>query len=136
MDKLLNHIIVSLCAEKGYSHLFKAGVVLIGTALLAMSQTGTFLYEKDLSAHKAKFTLETTLKQPLEKMDCSKLATQQVDCLVAKHEMSILNSSLEFLDSVVQTSLWFGVLLAVLSCVGFLCAPFVNANSNAGGAQT
>jgi len=102
MDKLWNHIIVSLCAEKSYSALFKAGVVLVGVSLLAISQAGTFLYEKDLSAHKAKFTLEATLKQPLEKIDCFKLTTQKVDCLVAKHEMNTLNSSVNLLNMVIQ----------------------------------
>lgn len=124
MDKLLNHMIASLCAEKGYVALFKAGIMLLGIALLAMSQAGVFLYDKDITAHKAKFTLEMTLKQPLEKIDCFKLLTQQLDCAMAKHEIQALNSSLELLDMIVRRSFWFGVLLASLSCIGFLCAPF------------
>lgn len=126
MGKFFNHLVASLCAEKGYAALFKAGVVLIGAALLAMSQTGTFLYEKDLSAHKAKFTLETALKRQFDDIICSKLTTQQLDCLLAKHEMNTFKSSLRLLDTVVQKCFWFGVLLVGLSCVGFLCVPFVS----------
>ncbi len=123
MNAFINHLANSLCQEKGYSALFRAGAVLIGVALLAMSQTGPFLYEKDLAAHKAKFTLEVSQLQPLEKIDCSKLTANRVDCLMAKHEMQTLSLSLKLLDMFSQKCFWFGVFLVFMSCAGFLCAP-------------
>lgn len=124
MEKLIRHFIDTLCSEKGYSALFKAAIVLISTALLAISQAGMFLYEKDLAAHKAKYALEASIKLPLEKIDCSKAGAVQVDCMLAKHEMQALDATLQFFDFVIRTSFAFGLGLAALSIFGFLCSPF------------
>ncbi len=125
MEKLLNHIITSLCSEKGYGALFKAAAVFVGVALIALSQTGTFLYEKDLSAYKAKFTLEIAVKQPIEKIDCTKPGNFQLDCMIAKHELQILDDSLKLLDIVVRTSFLLGFLFAMLAVIGFGCSPYI-----------
>lgn len=130
MEKLLNHIVYSLCSTKAYSALFKAAVVLVGAALLAMSQTGTFLYEKDLAAHKAKFALEASTKMPMKEIDCSKVGTLQVDCMVAKHEIQTLDSILGLFELVIKTCFLFGVAFAVFSMLGFLLSPFVASPSN------
>jgi len=134
MEKLISHIIDTLCSEKGYSALFKAAVVLIVAALLAISQAVTFLYEKDLAAHKAKYALEASIKLPLEKIDCSKAGAVQVDCMVAKYEMQTLDSTLRFLDLVVRSSFAFGLALAVFSIIGLVCSPFMTPRPN--GTQT
>lgn len=124
MESIFNHLINTFCSEKGYSSLLKASIVLIGTALLAMSQVMPFLYEKDISAHRAKFALEASIKQPIEKADCFKQVALQADCLSTKHELKTLNSSISLLDTVVRNSFWFGVAIAAISAAGFLCAPF------------
>jgi hypothetical protein len=134
MEKLISHIIDTLCSEKGYSALFKAAVVLIGAALLAVSQAGTFLYEKDLAAHKAKYALEASIKLPLEEIDCSKAGAVQVDCMVAKHEMQTLDSTLWLLALIIQSSFVFGIALAVFSIFGFVCSLFMTPRPN--GTQT
>jgi hypothetical protein len=111
MDKVMNHICLSLCTQKGYTSLFKASVFLISSYLIAMSQVGSFLYDKDISAHKAKFAIEATQNKSLKKIDCDVLQqTQRVECMVAKHEISTLDSSLGLLDSILYLIVVFGSL--------------------------
>ncbi len=135
MEKLINHISATLCSERGYGALFKAAAVFVGVALIALSQTGTFLYEKDIAAYKAKFTLEIAVQQPIEKIDCTKPGSLQLDCLIVKHELHTLDASLKLLDIVVQTSFWFGIICATLSAIGFVCSPFTASKVDANAQQ-
>jgi alanine dehydrogenase len=125
------HITNELCSKNGYSALLKAGVVLIATALISVIQAGNLLYEKEISAHKAKFTIEANQKVTLQKIDCYKLPPEkQVECLITKHELSTLNSSFSLLNNIVQTGLWLGLLCMLIACVGFLFAPLIRARQN------
>jgi hypothetical protein len=130
LRKLIGHILLSLCNEVGYSALFKAGIVLLGLSLLSISQVGPFLYEKDLAAHKAKFTLETTFNQALDAMDCRQTGALQTECLLAQHEMTLFNTANGLLVEVITTSLGIGQALLGLSAFGFLCKPLVNCSAS------
>jgi hypothetical protein len=128
MNKIITHILLSLCTEKGYASLFKASVFLIGCCLIAISQAGSLLYDKDLNAHKLRFSIEATLNQPLEKIDCAVLQQpQRAECMVAKHEISTLDSAIGLLDSVVRAILLLSLLTGALSLIGFFIAPFYSA---------
>lgn len=80
MENLLTHFITTITSKEGYSSLFKAGVFLVGTAMIALSQIGTFLYDKDLSAHKAAFAIEASTGKHWQA-----LASQSVKCKTAPH---------------------------------------------------
>ena len=126
IDDIATHILKGVFSERGYSGLFKGGVVLLGVALLAMSQVGTFLYDKDLAAHKAKYTLEMSVNQKIEDIDCNRLGKLQLYCKVTKHEMEAFHSSLKLLQMVTLIAMWSGVILCGFSLLGFLFSPVVN----------
>jgi hypothetical protein len=130
-DTLLKHVVETFTSEKGYSAFFKAGVILVGAAMIALSQTGTFLYDKDLSAHKAVFMFESATGKSLDVIDCKTLSNPlKGECLVAKHEIKTLTSSLNLLSSIVYISLWFGIACLVGALIGFILAPFQRVHSN------
>lgn len=131
-DRLMKHISAKFTSEKGYSALFKAGVLLVGAALIALSQSGTFLYDKDLSAHKAKFAVESTTGKPLSETNCELLTSPlNSECLLAQHEIKTLSSSLKLFSRVVNVSLWFGICCVLAAILGFILAPFQRAQDGA-----
>ena len=88
------------------------------------------MYDRDISAHKASFAIEANLNIPLEKIDCAVLQhPQRIECMVAKHEISTLSSSLGMLDSIVRLIFVVGLLAGALSIIGFLLAPFYKTDS-------
>jgi hypothetical protein len=125
--KLLDHLVETITAERGYSSLFKAGVFLVAAAMIALSETGTFLYDKDLAAHKAAFSIEATIGKPVDQTtDCFKLDKAFVaDCRIAVHALRTLNSSLRLFFRIIQICLGFGLFLVGMSILGFLVAPFL-----------
>lgn len=127
MERLLSHVTSTITSEKGYSALFRAGIVLLGAAMIALSQTGTFLYERDLEAHRAKYEVQAVTGAVVDsRTKCEDVPAEvRAKCFTATHELRTLDSSLGLFSSVVQTCLWIGVVLSGLAVVGFVCSPFV-----------
>lgn len=126
-NKVIQHLFSSLFSEKGYASLFKASIFLMGCFLVALSQAGTILYDKDLNAYKSQFSIEAALNKPLETIDClGLLQTQRVECLMAKHEIKILNSSVGLLGVIIRLIFVLSLVSGALSVIGFCYAPFYN----------
>lgn len=111
-------------SERSYSALFKAGVFLLGLSLLAISQVGTFLYDKDIEAHTERFKIEEISGKALEDTDCTKLNGKLTDCRIAKHKSKTLDSGLALLLTIVKYSMWSGFALTMLSLFIFLVTAF------------
>jgi hypothetical protein len=124
-NKFVNHFFSSMCSEKGYMSLFKACVFLIGCSLVALSQVGTTLCDKELNAYKSQFIIEAELNKPLETIDCLGLQnTQRVECLMAKHEIGAVSSTIELFNVIINCMLAFSMMCGVFSVIGFFSAPY------------
>ena len=110
--------------------LFKAAIVLLGIALIGVSQTGLALYDKDLDAYTSKFRIESALGRPLDQIHCPSLTAYKADCEIAQHKIETLNSSLNLLDTAVRWTFRSGIGFVVLSAIFFISTPFVRARSS------
>lgn len=108
-----------------YSNLFKAGTVMIGIALVGMSQTSLTLYDKELDAYASKFKIEAVTHRPLQQTDCRFLETLEADCLMAQHKIQTSESALGLLQTVVNIALYGSSCFFVAAIFVFGCTPFV-----------
>lgn len=127
MDSIVEYLISTFASEKGYAALFKGGVFLIGAAMIALAHTGSFLYNKDIQAHQAKYQFEAVSRQRLNKnTDCSKFKSGvRAKCNIAKHEMYTLQPSLNLFYTVFWYMFWLGFALLASSALGFIITPLV-----------
>lgn len=106
--------------ERVSSALFKVALALLTGALVAWSQVGPFLYDKDISVHKAKFALEIAMKQPIDKIDCNVQTNLQLDCMATKYELRTFNASLELFERLTQMAFLSGAVSFIVSGIIFL----------------
>jgi enamine deaminase RidA (YjgF/YER057c/UK114 family) len=120
-NPLLTRLIKKITSKKGSSNTFKAGIFLLSAALIALSQTGSFLYDKDIAAYKAKFSTEAAVGQPInQSIDCSKLDTKFItDCKIVQHELRRLSSANGLFSYIVQILICLGFFLIGVSAIGF-----------------
>ncbi|WP_073522341.1 hypothetical protein [Pseudomonas fluorescens] len=111
--------------QKTYSALFKAGAVVIGIALVGMSQTALTLYEKEVDAYTSKFKLEAITHRPLEQPDCKFLGALEAECFMAKHKVNTSDSAVGLLGTVVNIALGGGLCCFLAAIFVFVCTPFV-----------
>src|SRR5690554_6657440 len=128
MKNISDYIYNALVSERGYSGLFKAGVFILAAAVIAISQVGMFLYDKDIAAHERAFSIEAVagkaIKQP---EDCLNLNSDIfADCKMVIHEMKNLDLSINLLKSFFKVSFVLGGLLLLISLTFFIAAAFKN----------
>ncbi|SFW31078.1 MULTISPECIES: hypothetical protein [Pseudomonas] len=111
--------------QKTYSALFKAGTVMVGIALVGMSQTSLTLYEKELDAYTSKFKIEATTHRPLQQTDCKFLGALEAECFMAQHKLKTSDSAVDLLGTVVNTALGGGLSCFLAAMFVFICTPFV-----------
>jgi len=114
------HFIRMIFNQKTYSSLFKAGTVMIGVALIGMSQTSLTLYEKELDAYASKFKIEAVTHRPLQQTDCKFIGALEADCFTAQHKMETINSAGNLLATVVDTARTAGVFCFLASLFVFI----------------
>ncbi|PPA04374.1 hypothetical protein C4E44_09420 [Pseudomonas sp. MWU12-2312b] len=126
-DLAMNRLIRMIFNRGTSVALFKAGIVLLGIALIGMSQTGLALYDKELDAYGSKFKIEAVLGRTLEQIHCPSLTAYKADCQIAQHKMEAVNSGLDLLDTVVRWTYRSGIGLVILSGILFISTPIVRA---------
>ncbi len=124
LERVFDYLVEAVCTERGYGGLFKAGVALVALSLIAVGDAGTFLYERDIDAHRSKFTVEAVSGRALNDTECGALGDLQSECRMAKHQMRTLYSSIELFSKIVEMSFWLGIALLCLSVLGFVASPF------------
>lgn len=114
-----------LCTTDAYKSLFKAGFVLVASAVIALGQIGPELYSKDLEAHKLKFEAEYATKAPIDKWtDCTKAGTSEVACRLATHHMKTLDATLGLWETYIRLTLLIGTVLLGFGFLGFAMPLF------------
>lgn len=115
--KFFDYLVATVACEKGYSSLFKAGFVLLASAMIALAQTGTFLYNKDIQAYQAKYNIEAAAGRQLNGIhDCNALSANLVSaCKLAKHELYTLKSALKLFNKIYDWCFYLGIALITLS---------------------
>jgi len=109
-------------SEKGYSALFKAGIVLVSASMLAIAQAGAIVYSSDIESHRAKFEVEAVLKGDLENASqCFALPVEHVaKCRSAVYELAQVNAAWELTLRIFEGCFRLGSILLGLSIVGFV----------------
>lgn len=124
LESICDYLFEVVCSERGYGGLFKAGVALMALSLIAVGDAGMLLYERDIEAHRSKFTVEAVSGKALEDTDCGSLGKSRSECELAKHQVKTLSSSIKLASTVVKTSFRSGFTLLCLSVIGFVFSPF------------
>jgi hypothetical protein len=115
-----------IISKDTYNGLFKAATVILGVALIGMSQTGPILYDKEVEAYSAKFKIEETINRPLADINCELLTTVKADCKTAKHKTELSRVALNLFDTIVKDAMRLGAVLLLFGVLVFFATPFVH----------
>lgn len=118
------HFFEMIFNQKTYSALFKAGTVMVGIALVGMSQTSLTLYEKELDAYTSKFKIEAITHRALQQTDCKFLGTLEAECFMAQHKVRTSDSAVGLLGTMVNTALGGSMFCFIAALFVFVCTPF------------
>lgn len=131
LNKITDYIMQLICSEKGYISLFKAMIFLLGFSLLAISQTGKELYDKDITSYRALVSIEVGEGKPFKDVTCATLdSAKQIECKVAKYQRNTVISAIDLLNKIVELSFYIAFGCGLLSIIGFLAHPFFKESSD------
>lgn len=111
-----------IASEKGYSSLFKAGIVLVSASMIAISQAGAIVYDSDIESHRTKFEIEVLLKGDLKNASqCFSLPSDQIaKCRSAVYELAQVQSAWDLTMQIFTNCFRLGIALLAASVVGFV----------------
>ena len=117
IEKACENLVYSL--ENNCYEVFKGGVFLIGVSLAGLSQTMPVMLEHEYKAMELRYSFEAKSNIKLSEAKCEDFKYIQQECNLAKYKNKVVSSTVGLLNTVVKNLLYFGVMMLVLSVIGY-----------------
>lgn len=126
IEKTVSYIIEMTTSKDGYAGLFKAGIVLVSSALIAFSQSAATLEGMDSEFFKSKFEYEARTGQVLAASNCVTPPQEKPACQYLKHQQEKLDAGVNLLNSWVNLATVSGMALLLVSLFGVIFHPHIH----------